>query len=134
MTIEHVSTVSKLRKLLERKQFGENITIPKRDMQIPSGCRETLLGDPNGSHKQYRCDQNDQNIHILEYDDRYEVHKDRVDPRKDPLGHLISDSPETLTALGVAIFSFVKLKNDPQKAVIVSTMAGIFAYYSLKNM
>ncbi|MEA2075815.1 MAG: hypothetical protein U9O85_08845 [Euryarchaeota archaeon] len=77
------------RKMLAHRRFGENITISKEEIQnIPKGCKETLLGDPKGALKQYRCDSN---IHILEYPDRYKVHKDRVDPRRDPLGHLIYD-------------------------------------------
>jgi hypothetical protein len=60
---------------------------------------ETLLGDPNGSLRQFR---NSTGIHIREYSDYFEVHKDRVDPRKNPLGHLLIDSPETLAAFGAA--------------------------------
>jgi hypothetical protein len=45
-----------------------------------------MLGDPDGAYRQYRCDPN---IHMLEYPNEYEAHKDRVDPRKDSLEHLI---------------------------------------------
>jgi hypothetical protein len=63
------------------------------------GFAETILGDPDGSLRQFR---NATGIHIREYEDYFEVHKDRIDPRKDPLGHLIRDSPETILALGAA--------------------------------
>lgn len=140
-----------LRKMLANRQFGENITISKWNMpKIPRECRETLLGDPEGAYKQYRCDPN---IHILEYPDRYKVHKDRVDPGRDPLGHLICDSPETLPALGVAGTSGTvagkiiydkrknKSKNATREAVIggilTAIITGISTYYlgkGLKNM
>ena len=63
------------------------------------GFVETTLGDPEGSLRQFR---NTTGIHAREYEEYFEVHKDRVDPRTNPLGHLICDSPETLVAFGAA--------------------------------
>lgn len=60
---------------------------------------ETVLGDANGSLRQFR---NTTGIHVKEYEDYFEIHKDQVDPRKDPLGHLFQDSPETILAFGAA--------------------------------
>jgi hypothetical protein len=65
------------------------------------GFAETLLGDSRRSARQYR---NSSGLHIREYRDRFVVHEDRVDPRIDPIGHLIKDSPETLLAFGAAVF------------------------------
>lgn len=132
-----------LSKMLLNRKFGENIIIPKRKMRgIPRGCSETLLGDPDGALRQYRCNHN---IHILEYPDKYKVHKDRVDPRKNPVGHLIYDSSETLAALGVAgVIGKItynmkkgKSKNAARKAIIWGIITGIGTYYlgkGLKNM
>lgn len=64
------------------------------------GFVETVLGDPKGSERQYR---NSTGLHAREYDDRFVVHRDEVDPRVDPIGHLVKDSPETLLALGAAL-------------------------------
>ncbi|MGQ0795377.1 MAG: hypothetical protein ACT4N5_04240 [Nitrosopumilaceae archaeon] len=58
-------------------------------------AQETRLGQKNGANKQYRYG----NLHIREYDDKYLLHVDKVDPRKDPLGHLIFDAPEILVGL-----------------------------------
>ena len=63
------------------------------------GFVETPLGDPEGSLRQYR---NDKGLHVREYENYFEIHEDQVDPRVDPLGHLIRDSPETLVAFGAA--------------------------------
>jgi len=63
------------------------------------GFTETLLGDAKGSVRQYR---NSSGLHVREYYDKFVVHEDKVDPRVDPIGHLIRDSPETLFALGSA--------------------------------
>jgi hypothetical protein len=93
--------IHSLRELLEHRQPGVNITIPKSIMQKPPvGCEETILGDLDGAYKQYRCDPD---IHMLEYPDMYKAHKDRFDPRKNPLNHLIYDSPETLAAVFAGI-------------------------------
>jgi hypothetical protein len=60
---------------------------------------ETILGDPEGSLRQFR---NSSGVHIREYAEYFEIHKDRFDPRTNPIGHLIRDSPETIAAFGVA--------------------------------
>lgn len=61
------------------------------------GFTETVLGDPRGCVRQYR---NSTGLHVREYDDRFVVHRDEIDPRTNPIGHLMKDSPETLLALG----------------------------------
>ncbi|MBE43859.1 MAG: hypothetical protein EX285_00265 [Thaumarchaeota archaeon] len=78
------------------------------EMEIPKsvrpimmqGVEETKLGEGNGARKQYRYG----NLHIREYDDKYVVHTDKVDPKKDPFGHLIKDSPETLIGIASSIY------------------------------
>jgi len=140
--------IYKLRELLACKPPGVNITIPKSMMQRPPvGCEETILGDPDGAYRQYRCDPN---IHMLEYPNEYKAHKDRVDPRKDPLGHLIHDSPETLAALiagGTAGFVVGKIIYDNRKdksenalwdaimaGSVTALVTGLATYYIVKRL
>jgi len=80
---------------------GDEIEVPKelREFMLEE-AEETFLGQKNGAYKQYRYG----NLHIREYDDKFLVHTDRIDPRKDPIGHLISDAPEVLVGLACAIF------------------------------
>ena len=59
------------------------------------GAEETKLGDKKGALKQYRKG----NLHIREYADKFTVHTDKVDPREDPMGHLIHDAQEVLIGL-----------------------------------
>jgi len=73
------------------------------------GFSETLLGDPDGSLRQFR---NSSGIHIREYENYFEVHKDKIDPRQDPLGHLIRDSPETILAFGAASMLSNRVSDD----------------------
>ena len=73
-----------------------------------------MLGETRDSLKQYR---NVSGLHVREYRDRFEVHRDKVDPRVDPLGHLLEDSPETLLALGATLLaSNRRNSNDKRKA------------------
>lgn len=137
-----------LRELLAHKPPGVNITIPKSMMQKPPvGCEETILGDLDGACKQYRCDPD---IHMLEYPDMYKAHKDRIDPRKDPLGHLVYDSPETLAALfigstaGTIVGKIIydnrkdKSENALWDAIMVSSVialiTGLTTYYIVKKL
>lgn len=80
----------------------DEITIPKEVREfMPDGAEETVLGLKNGARRQYRYG----NLHIREYDDKFLVHTDRIDPRKNPVGHLVIDAPEVLAGLACAIFS-----------------------------
>ena len=80
---------------------GDEIEVPKelREFMLEE-AEETILGEKNGAQKQYRYG----NLHIREYDDKFLVHNDRIDPRKDPVGHLVYDAPEVLIGLACAIF------------------------------
>lgn len=85
---------------------GDEIEIPKNLIQfLPEGTEETNLGQKNGAKKQYRYG----NLHIREYDDKFLVHTDKMDPRTDPLGHLVFDAPEILVGLACAAFSGEKV-------------------------
>ena len=94
----------------------KEIEVPKHLRQFMlEGARETKLGDKKGAKKQYRYG----NLHIREYDDKFTVHSDKVDPRKNPLGHLLIDAPEVLIGLagaalgGLAIGAYIyKKKKD----------------------
>ena len=79
----------------------DEIEVPKeiRPFMLED-AEETKLGQKNGADKQYRYG----NLHIREYSDKYLVHMDEIDPRKDPLGHLIVDAPEVLIGLASAFF------------------------------
>ena len=80
---------------------GDEIEVPKelREFMLEE-AEETFLGQKNGAKKQYRYG----NLHIREYDDKFLVHNDRIDPRKDPVGHLVYDAPEVLIGLACTIF------------------------------
>jgi hypothetical protein len=75
------------------------------DMIVPKSVRpiidydETYLGEKKGANRQFRFG----NLHIREYDEYYTVHRDKIDPRKDPLGHLLIDAPRHLVTILCAL-------------------------------
>lgn len=73
---------------------GEGSIIVPRSVRPIIDYEETLLGTKKGAKKQFRYGK----LHIREYKDCYIVHTDKVDPRKDPVGHLLIDAPEYLIA------------------------------------
>lgn len=120
----------------------DEIEVPKElRPYMLGGAKETELGHKNGATKQYRYG----NLHIREYDDKYLVHMDKVDPLKDPLGHLIIDAQEVLVGLasgavgGVKVASYIynkskKTKKDKQisaAAGLVSSLAIGYLGYKL---
>ena len=81
---------------------GDEIKVPKelREFMLEE-AKETLLGQKNGANRQYRYG----NLHIREYDEEFLVHTDKVDPRKNPIGHLVYDAPEVLVGLAFGILT-----------------------------
>ena len=122
---------------------GDEIEVPKelREFMLEE-AEETFLGQKNGAEKQYRYG----NLHIREYDDKFLVHNDRIDPRKDPIGHLVYDAPEVLIGLACAIFGgsqiVKKVMNTNSKkltfssgllSLIISGYVGYLATKKIKN-
>lgn len=119
----------------------DEIEVPKelREFMI-DGAEETVLGQTNGALKQYRYG----NLHIREYDDKFLVHTDKIDPRKDPIGHLVYDAPEVLVGLACAIFGGSKIaksvfNNNSKKlsltsGLISSVLSGYIGYVASKKV
>ena len=110
---------------------GDEIEVPKelREFML-EGAEETFLGQKNGANKQYRYG----NLHIREYDEKFLVHTDKIDPRKDPVGHLIHDAPEILIGLGCAIFGGSQItkklnKNSKKKSITTGLLSSIISGY-----
>ena len=107
----------------------DEIEIPKevRPFMLEQ-AQETKLGHKNGSNRQFRYG----NLHIREYDDKYLVHMDRINPHDDPLGHLVYDAQEILIGLasgalgGAKVASYIyKKSNKTKKDKKVATAVGI---------
>ena len=120
----------------------DEIEVPKeiRPFMLED-AEETKLGQKNGANKQYRYGK----LHIREYEDKYLIHMDNVDPRKDPLGHLIFDAPEVLVGLASAAIGGKKIalqiyKNQKSKnlSLVTGSLAslafGYIGYYLTKKV
>ena len=117
----------------------EEIEIPKElGPFILDKAEETSLGQKNGAKKQYRYG----NLHIREYDDKFLAHTDKVDPRKEPLAHLVLDAPEVIVGLASAVIgggkvaSFMKKnnKNSVVPGVIASLVFGYLGFSLTKKI
>ena len=114
---------------------GDEIEVPKelREFML-EGAEETFLGQKNGANKQYRYG----NLHIREYDDKFLVHNDRIDPRKDPIGHLVYDAPEVLIGLACAMFGCAKIaksvfnNNSKRMSLIVTRVVYHIQFTNMK--
>ncbi len=120
---------------------GDEIEVPKdlREFMLED-AEETFLGQKNGALKQYRYG----NLHIREYDDKFLVHNDKIDPRKDPIGHLVYDAPEVLVGLACAIFGGSQIakkvmNNHSKKSTLTSGLfssivSGYMGYLATKKI
>ena len=87
----------------------DEIEVPKevRPFMLQE-AEQTNLGQKNGAMRQFRYG----NLHIREYEDKYLVHVDKVDPRKDPLGHLLCDAPEFLVGIASGFLGGKKIASE----------------------
>ena len=120
---------------------GDEIEVPKelREFMLEE-AEETVLGQKNGAEKQYRYG----NLHIREYSDKFLVHTDKIDPRINPIGHLVYDAPEVLIGIACGIFSGVntarKFSNKNSKKIFLaniltsSLMSGYLGYTATKEI
>ena len=120
---------------------GDEIEVPKelREFMLEE-AEETFLGQKNGAYKQYRYG----NLHIREYEDKFLVHNNRMDPRKDPIGHLVYYAPEVLVGLACAIFGGSQMtknvldKNSKRfilsSGLISSVISGYLGYLATKKI
>ena len=106
--------------------------MPRDEIEVPKelrefmldGAEETILGQKNGAVRQYRYG----NLHIREYDDKFLVHTDKIDPRKNPLGHLVFDAPEVLVGLACTLVGGSQIaknflnKNEFKKSTVTSLL------------
>lgn len=91
----------------EEPTEGKEIFISKEVLTtLPEEYRETVVGDRRGALRQYR---HPSGMHVREYRDGFVVHRDRFDPRAHPVSHLLSDSPETMLALGACLYGAKKM-------------------------
>ena len=120
---------------------GDEIEVPKELREfMPDGAEETILGQKNGAQKQYRYG----NLHIREYPDKFLVHTDKVDPRINPIGHLVHDAPEVLIGIAGGIFAGVitakKFSHKNSKKMSLanllasSLISGYLGYVTTKNI
>lgn len=96
--------------LAARRTGADPLVIPKslaNGMRTPHPSEATgvlvhHIGELKGQVADWRASfsEHDEGFHCVEYHDRYECHVDSKDPFKDPVGHLASDSPGTLVAIG----------------------------------
>jgi hypothetical protein len=124
----------------------DEIVVPKeiRPFMLEN-AEETNLGQKNGALRQFRYG----NLHIREYEDKYLIHTDKIDPRKDPLGHLIRDAPEFLLGIASAYWGGKKVaselyklqKNKPFAEIranivglVVSVITGYVGYSVAKKL
>jgi hypothetical protein len=93
---------------LKKIPYYRNFEISKTDLQVLPKCfEETPLGEPKGGLRQYR---GPYGSHVHEYENTWSIHRDKVDPRLNPVGHLITDAPHVIllgSLCALAVFGVV---------------------------
>lgn len=79
---------------------GEIVTVPKEALAPRPASWRRSIGYPQGrSLKQWR----DGVVHVHETPTHYLLHRDQVDPHRDPIGHLLVDTPALARRIAAAL-------------------------------
>lgn len=80
------------------KHPGDGMEVPSPEK---SGIFTRSIGERKGQIADWRgsIPNSKRGVHVVEFADHYSVHVDRFDPNKDPVRHLVVDSPKTLLSL-----------------------------------
>lgn len=136
---------------LDKLGYHKDVMVSKTEVSPPSvydGFVESI-GEPDLQTRDFRKKINGtESMHVKEYGNYYKVHRDKVDPKYDPLSHLIEDSPEVPASVAVAILSgygagkthYDNVKYTSEHPVLESVMvtlgsgagAGILTYLVVK--
>lgn len=97
-------TLSAGRPLKFPKTMSNGKQIPPPDQAKPT-ILQRHVGEIKGQIADWRASFEDSSsgFHAVEFEDYYETHIDSIDPLKDPLGHLVKDSPGTLVGIIAAV-------------------------------
>lgn len=137
---------------LDATNYHKSVIIPKSAVPPPTvydGFEESI-GEPEYQIRDLRKNVNGTEcMHIKEYGDHYKAHRDKIDPKYDPVGHLMVDSPEIPAGVAVAIISGCKagkayynsVKDTSEHptmesalvALAVGTGTGILTYFVIKH-
>ncbi len=80
------------------KTFPDGNSVPAPET---SGLFSRSIGERKGQVADWRSSipNSKRGVHVVEFEDHYSVHVDRFDPNKDPVRHLLLDSPKTIVSL-----------------------------------
>jgi hypothetical protein len=102
--------------LKQLRHYKEFKVFKNRMPTLPVCLEETPLGDLKGALRQFR---GPFGSHVHEYKGYWVFHRDKVDPRYDPVGHLVQDAPYVLgivALFGLGIFlAVISLKEVETK-------------------
>lgn len=78
---------------LRKIPIAREMYLKKKDTVLGKRFKRTILGYTKGAINQYR---GPQSTHVREYSDHYTIHRDFIDPRRNPISHLAKDAPMEL--------------------------------------
>lgn len=141
----------KIKSRLDGMNYHKSLKVSKAEVPPPSPYDgfEDSMGEPEFQIRDVRKRINGtESMHIKEYEDHYKVHRDRVDPKHDPLTHLFVDSPEVPAGVAAAIFSgyeagkshYDNVKYTSEHPLLESTLVtlgsgagiGLLTYFGVK--
>ena len=114
------------------------------DLRIPKSMLSKLpdefeeipdsMGDRKDAIRQYR---GPHNTHVLEYLTEWSFHRDHADPRVDPFGHLILDTPEIPAAALSAIAVGKKVYDESESladSIVAGGLTGVLVWALVKGI
>lgn len=87
---------------------GEKVRIDKELIsELPPRFEESYPANAmqDDAVASYRSTEEDDVVHIIEYEEYWELHLDEFNPKHDPIKHLINDAPGEALLLGLVLLA-----------------------------
>jgi hypothetical protein len=85
---------------------GEKVQIDKELLsELPPRFEESYPANAmqDGAEASYRSTEEGDVVHVIEYEEHWEVHLDEFNPKHDPIKHLINDAPGEALLIGLVL-------------------------------
>lgn len=123
----YIYTWSAIAKYLAAQPHGTIVRVEKHHAQHPRDAgMKPSMGLPVGQNSDWRqaypkCG----GLHVRDFGPFYSAHLDRVNPKCDPVGHVMSDTPQIVSGAALGALAGLALGKSKEAALVGALFGGL---------
>lgn len=136
MNAGYIYTWQAIATQLAAHPWGTTLRIEKHRVQHPRDAgMKPSTGLPVGQRQDWRvsypvCG----GLHVRDFGDHYSAHLDRVNPNCDPIGHVVSDTPQIAGGLALGALLGLALGKSKEAALVGAMFGGLIGLASASSV